>query len=442
MLVNSFQDREIGLAVPILAAVLAGVAGGTAEAGPGESPPPFPSRTEAQVLVILAHPDDEGVVAPLLARYALDEKRVVVNAYVTSGMYGTDRSRSLKGPAFGLARLTELHWALDRLGVAMFHCLGREDAVEAEGDPAGVLEAWGREETVGELTRLIRLHRPREMITWVPGPPASHVEHMAAGAAALLAARAAASPDRFPGQLQDEGLHPWEVPQVLVVGQAEKLGYERFPSLPGAFAMEAGRIRLEPVDVVSPSRGVRYGDIARQAMKEHRAVSMVNNLGREGSFDDPLRLTRVFEPGVPEPAAGVRLSVRPEGAQAFFESLSGEIGDPRLPRLFPVEVVVRREGEGFVVAQVENGSGERFRGSLSLELPEHWEVSTPSRRLSLQAGAARELRWSFRPPDGDPGGVQPARLTLRRKEEILGLQPLAVRVLMTTSEGGGPQPSR
>ena len=79
----------------------------------------LPDRIKTDTLVVLAHPDDEGVIAPLLARYALDEKQRVINIYMTSGEYGTNKVGKLKGPAFGMLRMTELHWSLDRLGIAM-----------------------------------------------------------------------------------------------------------------------------------------------------------------------------------------------------------------------------------------------------------------------------------------------------------------------------------
>ena len=78
-------------------------------------------------------------------------------------------------------------------------------------DPAEVLDSWDRERTLRELTRFIRLFRPERVITWFPGPVSSHVDHVAAGGAALLACRAAASPEAYPEQMMTEGLRPHRV---------------------------------------------------------------------------------------------------------------------------------------------------------------------------------------------------------------------------------------
>jgi LmbE family N-acetylglucosaminyl deacetylase len=414
-----------------------------AAAAPERPAPPFPARTEADLLVILAHPDDEGALAPLLAREALGAKRVVVNVYITTGANGADRSRGLSGPAFGLARMTELHWALDALGVAMFHSLGREDGVEANGEPAAVLEAWGLEETVGELARFIRLLRPREMITWVPGPPASHAEHAAAGAAALLAWRAAASADRFPDQISGEGLEAWAIPEVRVVGQAEKLGYPRYPAPvideageaagsgdpDGASAGAPSRLSLMAVDEVSPGLGVRWSDRAREAMKEQRAVAMANNLGRGGPFDEPLRLVRVLVPPPPDGESPLTLTVTTSaGTQLFFERVAAEIGDPGLASLFPVMIVARKGAEGRLVVRAGNGSDAEIRATVELELPDGWRARHATRRFGLDPGGSVEFAWQLRPPDRFEEDFAPATVTLSDGEGRATTLPLALRV--------------
>jgi LmbE family N-acetylglucosaminyl deacetylase len=161
-------------------------------------------RIQADLLVILAHPDDEGVVAPLLAREAAERKKRVAVVYLTDGRNGTNRAGDLRGRPFGIVRLAEVHWTLDRLGVSIFHCLELPDG-QGRGDPAQVLRAWGRERTTGSLVRLIRLLRPREILTWFPGPAASHMDHMAAGAAAMLAAKAASDDGAFRAQSSNRG---------------------------------------------------------------------------------------------------------------------------------------------------------------------------------------------------------------------------------------------
>src|SRR5262245_32145884 len=110
------RERGLGLALLTFLGLLslgppAAAAAAAAATATGSEPPlVFPDRVKADVALIVAHPDDEGAAAPLLARWGLEEKKRVVAIYLTSGDLGTDRVGRVRGPAFGYMRLTELHW--------------------------------------------------------------------------------------------------------------------------------------------------------------------------------------------------------------------------------------------------------------------------------------------------------------------------------------------
>jgi LmbE family N-acetylglucosaminyl deacetylase len=76
-----------------------------------------------------------------------------------------------------------------------------------------------------DITRQIRRFRPDVVITWSPhrrldaNPFIGHPDHLATGEAALAAVYPAAR-DRlnFPELATEEGLEPWKVRQVLLIG--------------------------------------------------------------------------------------------------------------------------------------------------------------------------------------------------------------------------------
>jgi len=405
----------------------------------------FPDRIKADTVVILAHPDDEGVIAPLLARYALEEKQRIVALYLTSGESGTNRTGNVRGPAFAAMRLTELHWTLDRLGVAMFHTLGRSDGGRGD-DPATILAGWDTERTVGVLTRHIRLMRPDRILTWYPGPASSHPDHMAAGGAALLACRAAASPDAYPEQMSGEGLRPYAVPEALVFAQPEKLGYERYPDPAGRRpALAAAEV---PVDVFSPPLGRRYTDVAREALKEQRATAAASNVRRGGPFDEPLRLIRALGAGADatrhasaDDGAGpvdarteVLLSLKASGSQRFLEQIAQEIGSPGLGRIFLPQAIVGGKAADGIAVRVSNAGRTRLRGRAVLEAPPEFHVRPPEVDLELGPGQSADLSWTVEPASGEGTLYAVAEVVILRASR--GRDEIA-RMGLVLRRGGG-----
>lgn len=425
----------------MLAAWSAWTAAGAAESGTLRL---VPDRIKADTVVILAHPDDEGVVAPVLARWALEDNQRVVNIYLTSGDSGTNRVGDVHGPAFGYMRLTELHWALDRLGVAMFHSLGRSDGSNPT-DPGAVLDSWDRPRTIRELTRYLRILRPRQLLTWFPGPPSSHIDHIASGAAALLACRAAASPDGSPEQMQTEGLRPWSVPEILLFAQAEKVGYERYPDPPWEDLAGSSRIEEIPVTGYSEKLGRTWLDIAREAMREHRSVGVGMGQARGGPFDEPLKLIRVS--GTPLPARGApapspgpgadrgsrrdvaaeetpRLTIEISGspAQVFLGKISAAVEAPFLPDLFPPEALLTPGHTTKIEVALRNGGRDPFKGSAKLKAPEGWRISPGSQALAIEPRSSATIAWSVEALEGDGPRLQSGEIVITAGRKNLEIQ--------------------
>jgi len=365
----------------------------------GERPLLSPDRIKAETVVVLAHPDDEGVVAPLVARYARGEGQRVVHLYLTSGELGTNRVGMVRGPALGHLRLTELHWTLDRLGVAMFHTLGREDT-GGTNNPAAVLDGWGREGTVGELTRHLRLLRPDRVLAWFPGPASSHAAHAASGAAALQACRAAANPASFPEQIATEGLRPHEVPEVWLFAQPEKVAYEPYPSAIGITEEARSHLLEARLDLRDGLSGLLYTDIAREAMREQRTVEATTFTSRLGPFEEPLILMRAWGGSAGEPLSldaipvfPVQIGFEESVAQEFLEALAGELDAPRLTGFFLPEAAAGPDGRMALNVKLTNTGKASLRGKASLELPAGWAAGRLEQELDLAPQETRILTW-------------------------------------------------
>jgi LmbE family N-acetylglucosaminyl deacetylase len=173
---------------------------------------------KTDLLGVFAHPDDETGVAALLAHYALATDRVVAAAYCTRGEGGGNMIGTQSGPALGLLREVELRECLEILGVRHVAFLDQEDFAYTEN--LGItMDKWGEEKTLERLVRVVRAMRPEVIVTMNPAPsPGQHGHHQAAGWLAVEAFTAAANPERFPEQLDREGLGVWQVKKLYFGG--------------------------------------------------------------------------------------------------------------------------------------------------------------------------------------------------------------------------------
>src|SRR5713226_42238 len=108
------------LATLVLAMLLAPLHGGAQEAKPLPAPD---ERYKADILLVVAHPDDEGAATPYLAR-ALDEGKRVAVVFGTHGSSGANEAGSEQAAALGAIREIEARRALATLGITSVWFLG------------------------------------------------------------------------------------------------------------------------------------------------------------------------------------------------------------------------------------------------------------------------------------------------------------------------------
>src|SRR5712671_3747705 len=153
-----------------------------------QSPTPSPTppllkpdeRLKVDVLLIVAHPDDETGVVPYLAQLIVQKKHVAV-IYTTHGEAGHNNMGPERAQSLGAARETELRHALESVGINNVWFLSGRDTPSQN-----VLESlanWRQGQAEEELIRMVRLTRPEEIITWMPGffVGENHGDHQAAG---------------------------------------------------------------------------------------------------------------------------------------------------------------------------------------------------------------------------------------------------------------------
>src|SRR5258707_940995 len=192
---------------------------------------PLPDeRYKVDILLVVAHPDDEGAATPYLAR-ALDEHKRIAVVFGTRGSSGANEAGAEQAAALGTVREIEARNALATLGITNVWFLGGKDT--ASQNVLQSLANWGHGPWLEQLVRLVRLTRPEVILTFLPGTfiGEDHGDHQASGVLATEAFDLAGDPAVFPEQVAGptkrlepffENLRPWQVKKIYYFPDAER----------------------------------------------------------------------------------------------------------------------------------------------------------------------------------------------------------------------------
>ncbi|MGC2389367.1 MAG: PIG-L family deacetylase, partial [Candidatus Acidiferrum sp.] len=186
-------------------------------------------RYKVDILLVVAHPDDEGAATPYLAR-AIDEGKRVAIVYGTRGSSGENQAGAEQAAALGDIREMEARRAAVVLGIDKVWFLGGKDT--ASQDVLQSLANWGHGKALENLVRLVRLTRPDVILTFLPGTfiGEDHGDHQAAGVLATEAFDLAGDPTVFPEQVSAplrrlepflENLRPWQTKKIYYFPDAD-----------------------------------------------------------------------------------------------------------------------------------------------------------------------------------------------------------------------------
>jgi LmbE family N-acetylglucosaminyl deacetylase len=189
------------------------------------APSASPAEGPRTLLAVFAHPDDETLVAPLLAAYARRGVRVQL-AIVTDGEKGTQAHAAIPaGPELAKVRAEEARCSCRALGIEPPILLGFKDGeLGKQSRPPWLPLA----QVQAELAKLLARARPDAVITFGPEGAYGHPDHRLVGAVVtqLVQAGADGAPARlfYPGLPKDrlpqrEGGIPWSPtdPRFLTV---------------------------------------------------------------------------------------------------------------------------------------------------------------------------------------------------------------------------------
>ncbi|HEV2698382.1 MAG TPA: PIG-L family deacetylase [Terriglobales bacterium] len=378
------------------------------------------SRYKADILLVVAHPDDDTLVTSYLARAIFDQHKRVAVVYCTRGDSGGNSEGREHARALGLVREVEGRRAMIVLGITNVWFLDGRDT--SSQNVLVSLGAWPNGSVLEQMVRIFRLTRPEVVFTWLPSSVAgeNHGDHQASGVIATEAFDMAGDPTVFPSQVAApirqfenalEGLTPW---------QAKKLYYftDAFDT-----AFFQGHGPEYSGKEISPSHKISYLQIAAQSYAPYytqsadprlnRAVetgsdfeALISKLLQTGDLSDPVRLwlgkshvngnatgdvfegiddMRIaFAPPKKQAPEVRQLQVDWGGTWGFYHEFWRAHELSSLSVLRP-EIAVEPNDTLTVPLRVENNSTSPEKLSLKITVPEGWTVKRDAGQVNVPA---------------------------------------------------------
>ena len=357
---------------------------------PQQLPPD--ARFKTDILLVVAHPDDDLLVYAYLAR-AMDQGKRVSVLYMTRGRAGENFAGNEQGLALADEREMEARHALASLGIVNVWFLNGPDVPGP--DVLHSLEAWDAGAKLERAVRIVRLTRPEVVITMLPDYVVgeNHTNHQAAGVIATEAFDLAGNPLAFPEEVEaprnrmsysnyGEGLGAW---------QPKKLYYFSDSIFTDFYKGNGPQYSTTDASV---GRGKPYAQLAYDAAGEDKTQG--SQEGGLPDYEKPIYFILgkslvggtpdgdIFEGITAAPIAYVRargyeppvreaLSVEWGGPWAFYSRFWPAHNIERLAKLFSPQASCQSgQSPLWVPIIIHNNTGTAERVALRATLPAGW----------------------------------------------------------------------
>jgi LmbE family N-acetylglucosaminyl deacetylase len=388
-------------------------------------PLPVPDeRYKLDILLVVAHPDDETAATAYLAR-AMDEGKRAGVVFGTRGSSGANELGTEQAAALGAIRELEARHALAALGISNVWFLDARDT--ASQNVLQSLSNWDHGAALEQMVRLVRLTRPEIVLTFLPGTfiGEDHGDHQAAGVLATEAFDLAGDPLVFPEQVAEpmRRLEPFF--DNLRAWQTKKIYYFPDANREDIFKGKGPTVALNGI---SKSTKQPYWLMAFKAFSSHRTqakayITSFDNMddaaiekkassdGWSQSLEFVLGKSlvggtvtgEIFEgitpgaipfaraPIVPDPARP-DVAVELAGTWNFYAEFRRAHGLENLPHPEPPEIALQAPGTLVIPLWLRNRTASAQDITLTVDLPDGWKVESGAGKFQIaakQVSAAR-----------------------------------------------------
>ncbi len=421
-------------------------------------------RFKVDLLVVVAHPDDETEIGAYLARAIFDEKKRVAVVFGTRGNQGGNDQGLAQSAALGIIREIEGRQALAAFGVTNVWFL---NGLDTPGQSVlDSLETWNHGDSLGRLVRIMRLTRPSVVATWLPVWVAgeNHGDHQAAGVIATEAFDMAGDPTAFAEQLAPpknrydignltEGLTTW---------QPQKLYFFSDTAHPESMQ---GKGPAYTSTGMSPSRKKSYARLAAEECAFHLTQGDSGQVAKTAlekndlhAFETPVQFVfgksyvqssptgDLFEGVVPTgiPYQAARGYVTPQfthpifelgGAWRFYSAFWPAHGLTSLQVLLSPETQARPASRFVIPVVVHNPTAASLPVNLALEMPEGWSfVRKPPTSFSVDPQSEYSYIFEIK-----TGPAKKGWSFINMKAEAAGQAIGSIRLQVEVEPGAMPQ---
>jgi LmbE family N-acetylglucosaminyl deacetylase len=431
-------------------------------------PQPLPQpdeRYKTDILLVVAHPDDEGAATPYLAR-AIDEGKRVAVVYGTHGSSGANEAGAETAAALGDIREIEARRALATPGLGVTNVWFLPGKDTAGQNVLVSLANWGHAEALEQLIRVVRLTRPEIILTFLPGTfiGEDHGDHQASGVLATEAFDLAGDPTVFPAQVAAptrrleaylENLRPWQTKKIYYFPDAdnEQMFRDKGPqySVTGISKITKQpywRIALESfrshqtqaknfLDTLSHKSEAELETMAKSFWGEGQHFVLGKSVGGGNVTGDIFENIKPgesvafarpqFPPEPPKPEFSVELA----GPWSFYADFRREHGLTQLPHPEPPEIALQAGTTLVVPLWLQNETDASREVTLSADLPAGWKVQSGAGKFQLAAKQVAAARIEFALPtlaDAAKGNQEPQEVTVRAESEGKSIGGAKLRV--------------
>lgn len=399
-------------------------------------------RFKADILVVVAHPDDETMIGSWLATQIFKQGRRAAVIFTTHGEQGGNAGGPEQYRSLGAIREIEARTALTRFHIPNVWFLQGSDTPGQ--DVLRSLGRWPHGAILEETVRLIRLTRPEVVITWLPAPiPLQHGDHQAAGIVATEAFDIAANTAWFGEQLADardsrnisnftDGLRPWQPKALLYVSDGDLTGV----TLQGPVFRSSGsyaRIAAEEQSAHLTQSETGRAAIAALASGQLNAFEAPIRFFLGKCLDTPL-VQRFFQgttcpvvsanAAAAKPPGGLHFSFG--GPWQFYRNFWAAHGLSYFAAETPVRLTVPAGGDLIFPLVIENGNGSAEQVEVETEIPAEWR--RPAYKDGCQVAAHSSCAVNVRLSAPSNTGEFNFRFTAQAGNRQIGTLSLKVRL--------------
>jgi LmbE family N-acetylglucosaminyl deacetylase len=387
--------------------------------------PPIPgpdSRYKADILVVVAHPDDDTAASTYLSKAVLDEGKRVAVIFTTRGNSGPNAVGMEQSKALSDVREMEARRSLAARGITNIWFLRGQDTPTQ--DVLHSLETLGHGEALEEVVHIIRLTRPEVVLTWMPAYVAgeNHGDHQASGVLAVEAFDVAGDTTVFPEQATPprshsgianygEGLRPWQAKKPYFVSDASHQDFLKGygPTYLASDISSARKVSFAELNGLAWEHYATQIDFSKEVLTYFINLPEYFVLGKS-LVPAPVEAdvwTGIEEKPIPFASIDQHVEAHRTGTMfelggpwAFYQEFYKRHGLKSLEDLVAPQSALRASNELWVPLLLHNDFQSAADFTVHPNLPAGWTGDTKDTVYHLEAGGAYPIQFFLTAPSG------------------------------------------